>query len=81
MDFDSLLLDEILQTVEDMPEGQIFFAKSLLKESEWIELPKGDRLNFGRYFKAKVESGRIPNVRYIGKAANNSAQYQKEKEK
>lgn len=41
MDFDSLLLDEILQTIEDMPVGQIFFAKSLIKESEWIELPRG----------------------------------------
>ena len=29
--------------------------------------------------KAKVQSGRIPNISYIGKAANNSAYYQKEK--
>ena len=42
---------------------------------------QGDRLNFGRYFKNKVLNGKIPNVSYIGKAENNSALYQKEKEK
>lgn len=39
----------------------------------------GERLNFGRTFKAEVLAGNIPFVSYIGKAQNNSAKYKKER--
>lgn len=76
MGFD-FMLEELLQVVEDIPSGQIFFAKDLIKGTEWGELPKGDRSKFGKYFKKKVESGEIPGVQYLEKADNNSAKYQK----
>ena len=80
MGFD-FMLDELHQTVDDIPDGTSFCAKDLLKGAEWKELPVGDRIRFGKYFKRKVESGEFPDVRYQGKANNNAAFYKKEKVK
>ena len=80
MGFD-FILDELHQTVDDIPDGASFFAKDLLKGAEWKELPVGDRIRFGKYFKRKVENEEFPDVRYQGKANNNSAIYKKKKSK
>ena len=80
MGFD-FILDELHQTVDDIPDGASFFAKDLLKGAEWKELPVGDRIRFGKYFKRKVENEEFPDVRYQGKANNNSALYKKKKSK
>ena len=40
-------------------------------------LPVGDRLGFGKYFKNQVLENAVATVQYIGKAQNNSAQYKK----
>ena len=44
-----------------------------------LNMKVGERLNFGRTFKAEVLAGNIPFVSYIGKAQNNSAKYKKER--
>ena len=80
MGFD-FMLDELHQTVDGIPDGTSFCAKDLLKGAEWKELPVGDRIRFGKYFKRKVESGEFPDVQYQGKADNNTAFYKKEKVK
>ena len=80
MGFD-FMLDELHQTVDDIPDGTSFCAKDLLKGAEWKELPVGDRIRFGKYFKRKVENEEFPDVRYQGKANNNSALYKKKKSK
>ena len=80
MGFD-FILDELHQIVDDIPDGASFFAKDLLKGAEWKELPVGDRIRFGKYFKRKVENEEFPDVRYQGKANNNSALYKKKKSK
>ena len=38
---------------------------------------KDQRLNIGRNFKSRVESGQIPGVVLMGKRPNNSAYYKK----
>ncbi len=55
--------------------GQKFSLRDLFEGHEWKSFEVGDRLGFGRFFKAKVLAGEIEGVSYIGKAENNSALY------
>lgn len=64
-----------LDGVERTEAGTVFVLKELFQGIEWNSLAKGDRLKFGGHFKTKVTTGKVPNVKYIGKAQNNSAQY------
>lgn len=77
MDY-SKLLEQANMSILDIPAGQVFFAKDLFPGTEWNQLQTGERLSFGRRFKNAVMDGRFPGVVYVGKADNNSAQYQKE---
>ena len=70
-------LQRALDSIERTEESTIFVLKALFQGFEWESLAKGDRLQFGKYFKTKVMTGKVPNVQYIGKAQNNSAQYMK----
>ena len=63
--------------INTLETGVVFHLKDLFDGVEWNELPVGDRLGLGRYFKNEVLENSIPHVRYIGKAQNNSAQYRK----
>lgn len=55
-----------------------FFLKDLFDGVEWNDLTVGERLGFGKFFKSEVLEEHVPNVKYIGKAQNNSARYKKE---
>lgn len=79
MDY-SKLLEEASERIITIPVGQIFRAKDLFSGTEWNQLQKGEKLSFGKRFKNAVLDGEFPNVVYIGKAENNSAQYRKERE-
>ena len=61
-------------------DGTVFFLKDLFDGVEWKSLSIGERLGFGKIFKNEVIEGHVPNVRYAGKAQNNSAMYMKERE-
>ena len=61
-----------------LQKGTIFLLKDLFNGIQWSKLNNGERRELGRQFKHKVTSGIVPKVIYIGKAQNNSAQYQKE---
>ncbi|MCD7760828.1 MAG: single-stranded DNA-binding protein [Clostridiales bacterium] len=74
----NLWLYKAKKTINDMPVHKEFFVKELYEGVEWNELSKGDRLNFGKFFKNAVMDGKIHGIIYIGKAANNSALYRKE---
>lgn len=76
MDYDRLL-DKACAHIKKIPNGQIFFVKELFYGTDWNELNRGEKLSFGRYFKSAVVDKRISKVRFIGKANNNSSQYQK----
>ena len=79
MNFD-LLFDEAVIAIQQVQNNRIFTLKDLFEGHRWNELAVGDRLGFGRFFKNKVIHRSIPDVVYIGKAANNSAQYKKTEE-
>lgn len=79
MDY-SELLERANTHISGIPNGQVFLAKDLFPGTEWNQLQKGEKLNFGKQFKNAVLYGKFPSVVYIGKAENNSAQYQKKRE-
>lgn len=76
MDYNNLL-EEACESIESTPIGSVFYVKELFNGTRWNELAKGDKLNFGKYFKEAVTDNRVPGVEFIGKATNNSAQYRK----
>lgn len=61
-----------------LPQGTVFVLKDLFVGTEWNTLSNGERRELGRQFKIKVNHGLVPNVKFIGKAQNNSSQYEKE---
>ena len=73
-----LLMGKARESINKVSIGDIFVVKDLFEGYEWNELPKGDKLSFGRAFKDAVQSGRVSGVRYVGKRTNNSAEYIKE---
>ena len=79
MDY-SELLERTNTHISAIPNGQVFLAKDLFPGIEWNQLQKGKKLSVGKQFKNAVLDGKFPSVVYIGKAENNSAQYQKKRE-
>ncbi len=74
------LLSKATKQLCNISANKVFFVKDLFLGAEWNALGRGDKLGFGRYFKTAVMNGSVPNVEYIGKADNNSAQYKKKPE-
>lgn len=78
MDFE-VWLEKANNKIETLSNNSIFVLKDLFVGVEWNRLKVGDRMELGRRFKNAVNRRYIENVIYIGKAANNSAQYQVKK--
>ena len=74
------LFQKALENIEHTPKNIPFVVKDLFG-TEWYILERRDKLEFGRLFKNAVIEGSIPNIKYIGKAQNNSAQYIRTQEK
>lgn len=74
MDYNELMRKAV-KNLAKLETGQIFYVKDLFEGYFWNNLPKNDRLGFGKHFKNQVDSKRITCVSYAGKAKNNSAQY------
>ena len=66
-----------LLKVGSLRDGEEFVVKDLFDGVAWNRFEIGQRLNIGRNFKSRVESGQIPGVVLIGKRPNNSAYYKK----
>lgn len=75
-DFDELF-ETIREKVDALEKGRTFLVKDLFVGIHWNDLSKGDKLSFGRFFKRKVELGKIPGVIINGRAKNNSVLYKK----
>ena len=54
-----------------------FELRNLFQGSEWEGLSKGNRITFGKFFKAEVLGGRFENVIFLDRAKNNHSKYQK----
>ena len=76
MDIKTWMNDAVIK-INSLDDGTEFALKDLFDGVKWEDLPKGDRLTFGRSFKNDVSEGNVKNVTYIGKAPNNSAKYRK----
>lgn len=74
MDYEKWLNEAISKT-EVLPQGTIFLLKELFDGVNWNMLQNGERRELGRQFKIKISSGLVPNIKYQGKADNNSAKY------
>ena len=73
-----LLMGKARESILKMTPGTSFVAKDLFEGYEWNEIPKGDKLGFGKVFKNAVLSGQVAGVRFTGKRANNSSEYIKD---
>ena len=76
MDIKTWMNDAVIK-INSLDDGTDYALKDLYDCVKCYELPKGDRLTFGRSFKNDVSEGNVKNVTYIGKAPNNSAKYRK----
>lgn len=74
MDYNELM-KKAVENLAQLEPGQIFSVKDLFEGYFWNNLPKKDRLGFGKYFKNQIELQKIHYISYVGKAKNNSAQY------
>ena len=68
-------MGKAIDKINSLETGVVFYLKDLFDGVEWKELPVGDRLGFGKYFKNEILENSVPSVRYSVKAQNNSAQY------
>ena len=66
-----------LLKVGSLRDGEEFVVKDLFDGVAWNRFEIGQRLNIGRNFKSRVESGQIPGVVLMWKRPNNSAYYKK----
>ena len=79
MDY-NLWMDRAKSKIETLSNGQTFVLKDLFYGTDWATLKVGDRLSLGKHFKNAVLEKDFSNIAYLGKADNNSAQYQKTEE-
>ena len=70
------LFTQAKKRAEKLPNGTIFKVRDLFKGTSWESLEKGDRVQFGGYFKRRVNGGEVNGVIYLNKASDNSALYQ-----
>ena len=77
MDYEEWLNRAINKT-SVLSVGTVFVLKDLFEGVEWNTLTNGERRELGRQFKIKVNRGLVPDIKYYGKAQNNSSKYTKE---
>ena len=73
----NMWLVKAMAAVNALPPCKKFEVRNLFQGCEWESLSKGDRIAFGKFFKAEVLDGRIENVVFLNRAKNNHSKYQK----
>lgn len=58
MDIKTWMNDAVIK-INSLDDGTEFALKDLFDGVKWEELPKGDRLTFGRSFKNDVSEGNV----------------------
>ena len=71
MDYEKWINEAISKTGA-LPTNTVFVLRDLFDGVKWNTLTNGERREFGRQFKIKVNRGLVPNVEYQDKAQNNS---------
>lgn len=79
MDFDELE-KEAVSALTKISLGQVFRVRDLFKGYRWETISNGDRRDFGKHFRRRMEIGAIQGCEYVGKAQNGSAKYRKTEE-
>lgn len=79
MDMDKWF-EKAKEAIWKLPYGKRFEVRQLFKEVEWNTLTRGERINFGKYFKNEVIEGNIQEVRFIDRGKNNHSKYEKVEE-
>ena len=76
MDYE-LWINKAVMKIGALEKEKVFTLKDLFSGTEWNELSKGERLNFGRRFKAAVVNKSIPNIVIIESPKGTSTTYNK----
>lgn len=76
----NIWLQKAMSAIDELPPNKKFEVRNLFQECEWEGLPKGDRIAFGKFFKAEVLEGRVEGVMFLDRAKNNHSNYQKKGE-
>lgn len=63
------------KSIELLPFDNVFTLPNLLNTSGWETLSRGERINFGKYFKNKVLNNNLPDIILISN--NGTAKYRK----
>lgn len=73
----NMWLEKAATAIDALPPSKTFELRSLFQGCEWEGLSKGDRITFGKFFKAEVLDGRVENVVFLDRAKNNHSKYKK----
>lgn len=71
-------LERSLREIAKMPSGTTFTVKDTFPGVEWNAIPKGDRSQYGKYFKNKVLAGAVKGVVLVENEKSGTARYRKE---
>ncbi len=72
----AILIQQAIGLIAKLKLGDIFTLPELFGKA-WNNIPKADRLGFGKEFKKQVDAGNIQNAKPIGKKSNNLWQYER----
>ncbi len=67
-----------LETLKRMESDQIFELKDLFTGSEWKQLTRGEKINFGKYFSNAVSEREVSGIIKIEKGKDNHNRYKLE---
>ena len=77
MDFAKWLKEAEISIKTKVKSGSIFEVKELFDGVKWNNLPKGDRISFGRFFSNEVDEGNITGIKKLPRGKNNHTRYTK----
>ena len=72
MNYEKCINKAILK-IGKLEKGKVFILKNLFSGVVWEEMTSGQRKEFGRQFKNKVENKMIPNVKLSNKKRSATA--------
>lgn len=76
MDYE-LWINKAILKIGALEKEKVFTLKDLFSGTEWNELNRGERQNFGRRFKVAVISKSIPDITIIESPKGTSTTYKK----
>ena len=71
------VLERTLNIVRSKTPGERFFFKDVCSEEDWAAIKPNDRKSFGKKFRKAVENPSSPIARFVERASNNQAIYER----